>query len=843
MDDFDTLCEESKALVSHISEVPNVKRSFEQIGKQAQELASVPRGVDSRSHELSINKAQRLLSNQGFDAERLNQNLSTLQFASQFDVSEDISHDLEGFLSHFNETVVCTAIDQANLSVLNDCEESFARHLETDWERTKQEYMQWMGLRHVDYQHTDMDDFSAMAQVPTKRVDQEVSKSLSDIVGDFTEKKSKDSNNTENDKDMVSRFIEFAEKHNQDSSTAAHWKLIKAMLTPCHKDFLQREMQLQKGELFEDYHDSNPDLQRHLVRGSITFLQSQFAEHMRQVSRSNDRDMLVVIRAYLNERGMVDPSGCPFWPQIYYAIRCGAFDVADRLCATQPRLGAAFSDLLTQFTSCHKAAAPINAGNTLEHGAKETVLANYQQLLSGSDADRFWPFQLEVYRLLLGVDMAAAGMNPSVGATFQDFAWQKLSFVLTSSFGGSSASDGSSFSLRDFAALIREFGDSHFDPEHRQPANYFQLLLVSQQFERAIDYLARFTSPPVDAVHTALCLQYYGLLRTGALKQGDSMMPSGYLVSGGKDQDKPVLDMGALLKRFVEICGLSPSYAVRYLAMIEDYGQRIELLCELLLESHAYDVLLGPIEEQSSTSGVLAKNLSDSDVESVVELAARHARNVGQHWDAVELFLRGAHVDAVLEVFNEQLSEVMVPPNAARQFWQQKGLWFVQNFLKPEVIERLMNNPETSADIQSLGHCFQLQLNLLNFFDKVNANEHENALNILNALQLFPSGDLEPIPFSSLPECIRANFPQIALHAMTCLLRSHEQAKRAARVDVSDPHTKNYEDVGPQRRAGLQSKQQHYRKQARDLLTYVGMTDCFIPADISSRLARMEVMM
>jgi len=58
-----------------------------------------------------------------------------------------------------------------------------------------------------------------------------------------------------------------------------------------------------------------------------------------------------------------------------------------------------------------------------------------------------------------------------------------------------------------------KYGPKHFNPKNTNPIKYTQVLLLSGQFEQAVQYLFLFPSHEADAVHIAIALMYEGLLR------------------------------------------------------------------------------------------------------------------------------------------------------------------------------------------------------------------------------------------------------------------------------------------------------------------------------------------
>lgn len=59
--------------------------------------------------------------------------------------------------------------------------------------------------------------------------------------------------------------------------------------------------------------------------------------------------------------------------------------------------------------------------------------------------------------------------------------------------------------------ILEEYGESHYDA-YNQPHLYFQVLLLTGQFEAALEFLARIERYKVHSVHMAIALKELYLL-------------------------------------------------------------------------------------------------------------------------------------------------------------------------------------------------------------------------------------------------------------------------------------------------------------------------------------------
>lgn len=120
---------------------------------------------------------------------------------------------------------------------------------------------------------------------------------------------------------------------------------------------------------------------------------------------------------------------------------------------------------------------------------------------------------------------------PGVTQTTEDWLWFQLSLIRENEAAGEAPHER--YGLRDLGRVLVKFGEAHFDPKGNRPVLYFQVLLLSGQFERvscvlfsmgeitdfdhylfqAIAFLHQHPQFQADAVHFAIALAYYGLLK------------------------------------------------------------------------------------------------------------------------------------------------------------------------------------------------------------------------------------------------------------------------------------------------------------------------------------------
>ena len=109
--------------------------------------------------------------------------------------------------------------------------------------------------------------------------------------------------------------------------------------------------------------------------------------------------------------------------------------------------------------------------------------------LSGSSAAD--PFKLALYKIVGRADLNKRNI-PGVTDKTEHWLWLQLALVHeqveTATSAAVNASSNTprtdSYGLRDLANVLRKFGENHWDPKRDRPGLYFQVLLMSGQFER-----------------------------------------------------------------------------------------------------------------------------------------------------------------------------------------------------------------------------------------------------------------------------------------------------------------------------------------------------------------------
>lgn len=164
------------------------------------------------------------------------------------------------------------------------------------------------------------------------------------------------------------------------------------------------------------------------------------------------------------------------WARIYYLLRSGH---AKEALAFATENEAALQKLEKSFVPYFKAWLD-SPDRRLPKLLRDRFLSEYNQRIRYL-TDTSDPYKHALYKLIGRVEINRRNV-PGVTQTTEDWLWFQLSLVRETEGQGEAPHE--KYGLRDLAAVLLKFGEAHFDPKGTRPLLYFQVLLLSGQFER-----------------------------------------------------------------------------------------------------------------------------------------------------------------------------------------------------------------------------------------------------------------------------------------------------------------------------------------------------------------------
>lgn len=281
------------------------------------------------------------------------------------------------------------------------------------------------------------------------------------------------------------------------------------------------------------YHDDNLHspamikLKRQIIDGSRTHLEKIFYRDLESLVEKNPREAQLggrptvtnKVRAYIRVRAALKdlaPEGTELqqvgehgeycWILIFYLIRSGHVRDALEYVENDP----AFQSTDKRFVSYLKSYCS-NPDRKLSRKLQEMVNGEYSQRAKLAPVGSVDPYRMACYKVVGRCDLSSRNLDV-IGQGVEDWIWLQFSLAREMDLDDL---PGDSYGLDQICETITEIGQKHFQKTQIENSGafgtFFLMQIMSGMFEQAVDYLNSFS--PVSAVHFAIALAYYGLLR------------------------------------------------------------------------------------------------------------------------------------------------------------------------------------------------------------------------------------------------------------------------------------------------------------------------------------------
>lgn len=279
----------------------------------------------------------------------------------------------------------------------------------------------------------------------------------------------------------------------------------------------------------EDYLDETPNsrkainLRKRIIEGSRSFLERSFYSQVESVVAKNPREAQLggiptvanKIRAYIRVRAArkdLAPDGTELqlvgqdycWILIFYLLRCGFVTEAAEYVSQDPGFRSLDHKFVTYMTTYAQ-------NRRLPRDLQQKINGEYQQRSRNAPDNTVDPYRMACYKIIGRCDLGRRRLE-GIGQSVEDWMW--LQFSLAREDDRAEEVAGDIFGLEDIQTDITEIGQRVFGKGQEAPASYgsfFLLQILGGMFEQAVSYLTSYA--PVSAVHFAIALAYYGLLR------------------------------------------------------------------------------------------------------------------------------------------------------------------------------------------------------------------------------------------------------------------------------------------------------------------------------------------
>lgn len=461
------------------------------------------------------------------------------------------------------------------------------------------------------------------------------------------------------------------------------------------------------------YHDDRANsssltrLRRQILEGSRSYLEQVFYRDLEAMVEKNPREaalggrptVINKVRAYIRVRdGRRDlkPDGAELlqfedggdypWALIFYLLRSGHVSEAYEYVNNDN----AFSSTDKRFVSYMSQFAK-SPDRKLSRKLQDMINGEYQQRMRIAPDGSQDPYRLACYKIIGRCELSRRNLE-AIGQGVEDWIW--LQFALARETGPMEERAGEEFGVDQICDTITEIGQKHFQKGQAESSGgygtFFFMQILAGMFEQAVEYLHSYNA--VSAVHFAIALAYYGLLRV-----------SDYTIAGNELREFPLTPLPSirnLLTRclvtqtttgyhqinFVPLVAYYtasfraalPVAAVDYLALIclnsdltpaslgnTQTAASHECLRQLCLETREFARLLGDIRSDGTRipgaiemkSKLIKLDTHADFLRAVTTQAAAIADERGQVADAVLLFHLSEDYESVISILNRALAD------------------------------------------------------------------------------------------------------------------------------------------------------------------------------------------
>lgn len=868
------LLQQSRKLVNQLgrdSDLPPIQLGIDQIESQSRKLVSKnARGA----HPAADARAHYLLASGGIDAAQLANTIQSTDIANTFEPLQPVyDTDVEGYVRHEHEQVILSLIEESRQQTMADFRHELHSALHRDWQSQKRRILEELGQHGADAEPATFARSVSAAPREVSRGDSSTSvaqlQSHMLRYGAVVQQLCAARASTE-PLALAQAFVATVESFTQDParkrSLVDAWRVVRSLV--------DEQAGVREREFAHAYLDAHAfhgapgaALRQRWVRGARAFLETQFAEYMEQVITANPLQaqrggipsaratVAAFLRVHLRTAGGAWASGLapamdalsqtPLWAGVYFLLRIGRAD--DALGLLQENQHVLRTD--SAFPAVFK--AWLDGGRVLPRQMREQLIGEYLARFRNAPLESLDPYMYALYRIVGAFDTSKR-FPPSLVTTTESWLWLQLNLVREDA-----SSDA--YTLGDLANKIEKYGAAHFDPSGARPLHYFQILLLVGRFEHAVAHLYANAALQVDAVHFAIALVYYGLLRVpaaDAVSQFD-LYTTGIDAAGAH---AAWFDFGKLVQRYTRLLvDTSRRDALQYVSLLtlnadapapvgaEQVQRCHELVRGLVLEARApgFVELLGDVGTAGvRTGGLIEANrrilhLGDSTeyLDKIVRAAAVQCDLERRTGEAIVLYnLVGEH-DTVIAVLNREIGAALMEPADLRDFdapVTASGPAALSAMTSIVTLARAVlvaYEHQLSALSARVRVCHTL-LGLKKSASLYAAGQLAQALQTLEALQVLPLDaearkDVVSITrraeeFKEYDENIAKNCADIALMAMTVLYKLHQELK-------SSVH-----------RTGAGALLE-YRSQARALMMWAGMLRFRMSNETYSQLTRLDV--
>lgn len=432
---------------------------------------------------------------------------------------------------------------------------------------------------------------------------------------------------------------------------------------------------------------SSTGIRKRIINGSRKYLENLFYGQAESTVARNPREAniggvptaLAKIKGYVRVRAsrkelgpdiemLQEVNGDYCWPVLFYLLRSGLYQ--DALAYVDDN-SAAFRQIDRSFVRYLRAF--VTSGEHRLTSEMQTSINNeYSQRSRLAPEDSIDPYRMMCYKIIGRCELQKRSLD---GITNDMMDWMWLQFALAREYDRVQEFQHEAFGLEELRLSIKEIGERYFGPGSdvaNAPTTLFFMQVLAGMFETAVADL--YPHNYVSAVHFAIALDFYGLLRVSDISNSDDLLSY-------TTRRQAQIAFGSLVGLYTrDFRTADATAAVDYLTLIclngdltGELGKAQRELChqaltEVTLETREFAQLLGDIRSDGQRiKGAIEQRLALIGLENeqdflkhITLVAARTAEEQSRTTDAALLFHLAEDYDKVIQIVNEAVSFALI---------------------------------------------------------------------------------------------------------------------------------------------------------------------------------------
>lgn len=702
------------------SELGSISLTLNELQKKTQQLRK-----NTNESKDNYTKAHYLLASSGISAEEIENELNSIDIAPAQSTSKESPEPLKLLLKNFQndnqpgnldnylnakkDENILSAIELSLVSAFKDFDQFINQNVSIDWKVRRDDLRRSFGISNtyvssgdakksktssnISWNKSLPGNYNILTPLQTKTLTSSSSRQLSRDKFENHAKIIYQLNEARLQNQYYSLCLSFEELNKSSTDLKSKqiadcWKILSELTNEKFAKVNQEQKFYdiyQNNVNFDSYTQNNQVLHKLVIKNSKQYLEQQFFNYMDEIYTKDDKKSSEFLPAnninkvsyFINkiiiknsDNKLIDKTlninSVPIWALIFYLLRSGLYNEAVDLVNSN-------RDSFNKFDKNF----PVYISNFIENkgwGLKSDLQIklsnefNQQFQYINEDSDDFDPYKYSVYKIIGKCDLSKRSLPRVINLSIEDWLWFHLSIINEFNNEATSSIIYENYTLENLQKKVLGLGPKRFNSSSNNSL-YLKALILTGLYELAVQHTYEYINE-CDAVHLAIGLSYYGLLKVSSFNNKDELI----IVNS---DDEYEINFSRLLGSYTRTFKISdPKVASQYLILIaiskggkskEEIAKCHEALRELILVSREFNLLLGELNPENGAKlpGILEKqrsliNLSDLSqfYHQIIEITAVRCEEEGRIFDALTLYQLCQDFDTVVSLTNKLLSEI-----------------------------------------------------------------------------------------------------------------------------------------------------------------------------------------